>query len=243
MIQVKTRYGWKSALPVIADGMTFLAMLILLPVFAQRLEEPSGWNALLLILFYLLFCVGVYMIRKLESQAESSRWQPPAFFLDHRVRAVLAFLFGLLMMTTVAYQIGYFESIQSMGASTLDEGDSSALFVYMPGALLGFSMLYILVLAFPVHSNITADSKQFPVLALMGLVLANGMLFFTTAQAKGMATALGLPDGVGVYVASFLVLLISFAPPRLLYQSKQPYPYGLISFLILLLIAGWQVVN
>lgn len=243
MTQVKIRYGWKAALLIIADGVTFLVMLILLPGFSVRLEEPSGWNALLLILFYLLFCIGVYLIRKLESHVGNSRWQPLAIFLNPKVRAVLAFLFGLLMMTTVAYQIGYFESIQSMGASTLDEGDSSALFVYMPGALLSFSMLYILVLAFPVQSNISTDSKQFPILAILGLVLVNGMLFFTTAQAKGMATALGFPDGFGVYVTSFLVLLLSFAPPRLLYQSKQPYPSGQISFLILLLIAAWQVVN
>lgn len=243
MTQVKTQTSWKAALPVIADGVTFLAMPFLLPGFAQRLEEPSGWNALLLILFYLLFCIGVYLIRKLESQEGNSRWQPPVIFLNPKVRAVLAFLFGLLMMSTVAYQIGYFESIQSLGAATLDEGDSSALFVYMPGALLGFSMLYILVLAFPVLSNISADSKQFPILALLGLVLANGMLLFTAAQARGMTTALGLADGIGVYVASFLVLLLSFAPPRLLYQNKQPYPYGLISFLILLLAAAWQVVN
>jgi hypothetical protein len=94
-----------------------------------------------------------------------------------------------------------------------------------------------------VQSNISTDSKQFPILAILGLVLVNGMLFFTTAQAKGMATALGFPDGFGVYVTSFLVLLLSFAPPRLLYQSKQPYPSGQISFLILLLIAAWQVVN
>jgi Ca2+/Na+ antiporter len=242
MTQVKTRYGWKSAVPIIADGVTFLAMLFFLPGFAQRLGEPSGWNALLLILVYLLFCVGVYLIRKLESHEENSRWQPPSIFLNPRVRAVLAFLFGLLMMTTVAYQIGYFESIQSIGTSTLDEGDSSALFVYMPGALLGFSMLYILVLAFPVQSNISADSKHFHILALLGLVLANGMLLFTTAQARGMSTVLGLADGVEFYMASLLVLLLSFAPPRLLYQNKQPYPYGLISFLILLLIAAWQVV-
>ncbi len=243
MTQVKTRYPRKVALPVIVDGLTFLAMLFLLPGFAQRLELPSGLNALLLVLFYVLFCVGVYLIRKLENQEGNRRWQPLSTFLNPKVRAVLAFLFGLLMMTTVAYQIGYFESIQSLGAATLDEGDSSALFVYMPGALLGFSMLYILVLAFPVQSNISVDSKQFPVLALLGLILTNGMLLFTTAQARGMTTTLGSPDGIGAYAVSLLVLLLSFAPPRILYQNKQPYPYGLISFLILLLAAAWQVVN
>ena len=229
------------ALPILADVAAFVAMLFLWPDFAQGLEEPSGWNALLLTLFYLLFCVGVYLIRKLEPQAAEKHWQPPAFFLNPRVRAFLAFIFGLLMMTTVAYQIGYFESIQSIGITTLDEGDSSALLVYMPGALLGFSMLYILVLAFPVQANIPAESWKYPILAICGLLLANSMLFFTTAQAKAMTVALSLPDSVVVYVVSFLVLLLSFAPPRLLYQNRQPYPYGLISLLILLFVAAWRV--
>ncbi len=230
------------ALPVLADVVTFVAMLFLLPDFAQGLEEPSGWNALLLTLFYLLFCVGVYLIRKLEPQAADERWPPPALFMNPKIRAFLAFIFGLLMMTTLAYQIGYFESILSIGITTLDEGDSSALLVYMPGALLGFSMLYILVLAFPVQANIPAESWKYPILAVIGLLFANSMLFFTTAQAKAMTTALSLPDNIGVYAASFLVLLLSFVPPRLLYQNKQPYLYGLISLLILLLIAAWQVV-
>ena len=243
MTEMKSRYSLIIALPVITDCLTFLALVYLLPGFTHLLEKPSGWNALLLVLFYILFCVGVYLIRKLDSQPGNGRWRPPAIFLNPKVRALLAFLFGLLMMTTVAYQIGYFESIQSIDTATLDEGDSSALLVYMPGALLGFSMLYILVLAFPVQSNIPVTSKKYPIFALLGLILANAMLLFTTTQAEAMTNALSLSDGIGVYVASFSILLLSFAPPRLLYQSKQPYPYGLISFLFLLLIAAWQVMQ
>lgn len=243
MTQMKTRNALMVALPLLADGATFLAVLIFLPDFTQSLVEPSGWNALLLVLFYLLFCVGVYLIRKLEPWTGISQWQPPSFLLLPRTRVILAFIFGLLMMSTVAYQIGYFESIQSVGSSTLDEGDSSALLVYMPGALLGFSMLYILVLAFPVEANVPAQSRRFPILALLGLVLANGMLFFTTAQARAIVTALSIADGVGLYVASFLILLLSFAPPRSLFQNKQPSPFGLVSFVVLLLFASWQIVS
>jgi len=243
MSKMTTRDALIVLLPLLSDGATFLAMINLLPDFAHTLEEPSGWNALLLILLYLLFCIGVYLIRKLEPWAGDEGWQSPAIFMNPKFRAALAFIFGLLMMTTMAYQIGYFESIQSIGSATLDEGDSSALLVYMPGALLGFSMLYILVLAFPVQSNVPAKSNQFTILALCGLILANGMLFFTTAQARAIVTALGLADGIAMYTMSFLVLALSFAPPRLLYQNKRPYPFGLFSFIILLLISTWYVVS
>ncbi len=225
------------ALPIVADGAAILAILILLPDLAQGLEVPSGKNSILLVLFYLLFCIGVYLIRKLTAQEGHGRWQPPAALMSPKVRAVLAFLFGLLMMTTLAYQIGYFESILSIATSTLDEGDSSALFVYMPGALLGFSMLYILILAFPVQETLSPANKRFPAIALAGLLLTNSMLIFTSAQARALTTALSLPDGLGIAATSFLVLMISFAPPRLLYQARQPSPYALVTFLLLLLTA------
>lgn len=243
MTKTKTEISLPAVLPVIVDGLAFLAILFVLPGFALRLEQPSGWNALSLVLFYLMFCVGVYLIRKLEAREQISRWQPPSIFLDPKVRALLAFLFGLLMMTTLAYQIGYFESIQSLGSAALDEGDSSALIVYMPGALLGFSMLYILILAFPVQSNVSSDRRLFPILAFLGLVLANNMLFFGTAQARAITTALGIKDGPALFVASFLLVLLSFAPPRLIYQNKRPQPYGLVSFFLLLLFAAWQIIN
>ena len=231
----------RPVLPLLIDSASIIAIVIFLPDFALRLEQPSGWNALLLVLSYLIFCIGVYLIRKLASWDRRDGWQPPAVILDPKARAAMAVFFGLLMMTTVAYQIGYFESVQSVGASTLNEGDSSALLVYMPGALLGFSMLYILVLAFPVKANVSPGDNRFPVFAFFGLVFINVMLFFTTAQARAILETAKLGQGFGVYVISFLVLTLSFAPPRLLYQSKQPFVYGLLSFVILLLLAAWQV--
>jgi len=240
---VVTRNPLMTALPVIADGAAFLALLLWLPSLSMKLVQPSGWNALLLVVLYILFCTGVYLIRKLEPQPGIGRYAPPAILLNSKVRAVLAFLFGLLMMSTVAYQLGYFATIQSLSAATLNEGNSSALFVYMPGALLGFSMLYILVLAFPVQANQTPGSNRYAIVALIGLILANGMLLFTASQARAIGIALGLAPGAGAALLSFLVLLISFAPPRLLYQYRQPTLSGLLSFAILLLAATWQIIN
>lgn len=240
---VITRSPLMASLPVIADGGAFLAMLLWLPALSLKLMLPSGWNALLLVVLYVLFCAGVYLLRKLEAQPGIGRWSPPAIFLNTKIRAILAFLFGLLMMTTMAYQLGYFVTIQSIRAATLDEGSSSALFVYMPGALLGFSMLYILILAFPVQPAVVPGTNRYAGVALLGLILTNGMLFFTTAQAGALLKALELSQGAITFLISLLVLLLSFAPPRLLYQNKQPYLSGLISFALLLLLAALHVAS
>lgn len=243
MIRIKKRRFLAITVPVIVDLSTLLALVSWMPIFAQNLEDPSAWNALLLVLIYILFSIGVYLIRKLEPLSVSDGWHPPAILMNSKTRAVLAFCFGLLMMTVVAYQIGYFESILSVGSATLDEGNSSALLVYMPGALLGFSMLYILVLAFPVQANVPLQSRRYWFLALVGLLLANCMLFFASAQARAIVIALNLSDDIQIIAVAFLMLLLFFAPPRLLFQSKQPYSLSLISFLPLLMIAAYSIAN
>jgi hypothetical protein len=237
-----SRFTIRHALPLLVDGATALALVILLPDFALRLEQPSGWNALLLVLAYLFFSLGVYLIRKLAPWSGNEGWQPPAWIMNPKMRVALAVFFSLLMMTTVAYQIGYFESVLSVDASMLNEGDSSALLVYMPGALLGFSMLYILVLAFPVTATVRHEDIGFTILAFLGLLFISSLLLFTTAQAKAIIVTFNLEQSFVLYALSFLTLSLSFFPPRLLYQNKQPFSYGLLSFLILLLLSAWQVV-
>jgi len=230
-------------LPVIADGLSFLAALAWLPVLSLSLNEPSGWNALLLVLFYILFCSGVYLIRKLEPDREIRGWSPPKILLEPKVRGVLAFLFGLLMMTTVAYQLGYFASIQSIRTAGLDEGGSSALFVYMPGALLGFSMFYILVLAFPVQENVAPRGWRSAILIMLGLIFINSMLLFSSAQARAVVGEMGLAGSIWTWLGALAVLIISFAPPRILFQSKFPDKSGALSFALLLLTASWWIAS
>lgn len=241
MIRVRNHSILLEVLPVLIDGITLLGLFVYFPKLANRLASPSGLNALLLVGFYLLFCLGVYLIRKLQPATAGKGWQPPPAWTSRKVRTVLAFIFGLLMVTTLAYQIGYFASIQSVGSATLDEGNSAALLVYMPGALLGFSMLYILILAFPVQANVADDGRSFWVLAFLGLALTNAMLIFTSAQALALKQTLMPFATPAVFAISFLVLLLSFGPPRLLLQSKYPSRFALFSFTVLLLFAAWEI--
>lgn len=228
-------------LPLLVDAVTLLLLALYLPLMAVPLKDPAGLNALFLVLFYLLFCVGVYFIRKLRPLPAGNRWQPPAILTDPKTLAFLAFLFGLLMMTTSAYQIGYFQTVQSIASATLDEGDSSALLVYMPGALLGFSMLYILVLAFPIKASNAPRSRSFWMLIFLGLLFTNGMLLISSAQAGAFKDLLAEPQAISVFVLAFFALLISFGPPRLLLQTKCPSTVAPFTFLLLLLFSAWRI--
>jgi hypothetical protein len=208
---------------------------------SSLLSEPSGWNALILVLFYIMFCIGVYLIRKLQADTTIHGWSPPKFLLNQRLRGALAFLFGLLMMTTLAYQLGYFASIQDVRSAGLDEGSSSSLLVTMPGALLGFSMLYILVLAFAVQESVQPGERKARIISLTGPLLVNAMLFFTAAQAIVLVDVLAIEGGLWLWTVTLIVLVLSFSPPRILLQDKYPNKFPALSFTALLLVVSWLI--
>ena len=226
--------------PVFAD---FLAMLVLFSrLGGKSLQTPSGMNSLVLGILYSFLCVGVYMIRKLESSTIPSRWQPPEWLLNIKVRRVLALLFGLMLMTMLAFQLGYFATALDLRTLTMDEGNSSAFFVFAPGAWLGFSMLYILVSAFPVNANIETSNGKYVFVAVLGLLLVQGMLLFTVIQIQTLLWLVGANMRFLLVFLSVIILLIAFVPPRVLYQKRVPYLPGWVSLFLLLLVSFWVVI-
>lgn len=235
--ETKQETNWlTAALPVIVDGLTAVALLIWLPGLAQRLIEPSGWNALLLVVLYVLFCIGVYLSRKLLPQP--GRWPPPDWLMNPKVRGLLGLVFALLMTTTFAYQLGYFRAIFDLRAGLLEEGSTAAFLVYAPGAWLGFSLLVILVLAFPVNASIAPENGRYALVALLSLVLTNGLLLFTAGQTRAMMEGLGLTPGLGAALLVLLALVLSFFPARMHYQSRQPHLLGWLSYTVLLVLVA-----
>ncbi len=221
--------------PVLAD---LLAIAVLLSKFGDKsLQTPSGMHSLYLGSLYSLLCIGVYLIRKLKTPTISSRWQPPAWLLNTKVRGVLALLFGLMLVTMLAFQLGYFVSALDLHTTAMDEGDSSAFFVFAPGAWLGFSMLYILVSAFPVNSNIEPGNGKYVIIALLGLLFVQGLLIFTVFQIHALFM-LAAGDMRFLWgILSLIGLLIAFVPPRVLYQRRVPFLPGWLSLLVLLLVS------
>jgi hypothetical protein len=229
------------ALPVLADITALVVVALWLPILSLRLALPAGWNAFLLVALYLLFNTAVYLIRKLQPRPDNRRWAPPSWLLDRRLRAVLALLFGLLVMSAVAYQLGFFASVQEQGGATLAEGTSAAFFVFGPGAWLAFSMLYILVLAFPVQESFAPLSNRYALIAALGLILGHGLFLFAAAQARAWRVTLGFFDGPGGLSLVFFGLLLAFLPPRLLYLDRQPAWPGWVTFALLLVVTTAMV--
>lgn len=225
-----------NALPLLADGAALLLLFWLIAPLSARLAAPSGLNSLLLVGVYLFFLLGVFLLRKLEPTIEIGL----SVQLGAKTRGVLALLFGLVMMTAVSYQLGYFDVFLLAGPAELNEGASSSLFVYGPSAWLFLSMFYIFVLAFPITPRISPQSPAYPLAALLGLASIHGLLFMAVGQLRALATLLSF-TGALWFLAIVLLLALLFVPPRLLYAQKQPGGFSLLPFFALLLAAGWVV--
>lgn len=229
-------------LPVLVDGAAVVVLLLWGGSLSQQLMTPSGWNALVLVFLYVLFCIGVYLSRKLLPLEDAGRWQPPHWLMDPRLRGALGVVFALFMTTTFAYQLGYFEAIYQIRAGLMEEGSTAAFFVFAPGAWFGFSMFVILVLAFPVNSNIAGEDGRYSWFCLISLVLTDALLVFSTAQTRAMMHGLGFSSSAGLLLMVLAALLLSFIVPRAIYQSRQPFLSGWITFVLLLLTAGYGAV-
>ncbi|MFN2123681.1 MAG: hypothetical protein ACK2U0_08740 [Candidatus Promineifilaceae bacterium] len=240
MESIKTKQSiniFMAILPLIADILAAVALFLWLPGLAARLAEPSGLNALLLVLLYILFCLGIYFSRKLLPQPEIGRWASPDWFMEPKMRGILGVIFAFFMATTFAYQLGYFEAIFQTSAGLMGEGASSAFFVYAPGSWLGFSLLVILVMAFPVDSNVSPGTHRYEILAFLSLAFTNSLLVFCAAQTRALIQVLHLVSGPALWLIVLFAFFVSLLPARAIYQSRQPYLPGWVSFTLLLFFA------
>ncbi len=216
---------------LLADTAGLVAMFVLFPLLAARLGEPSGINALLLSVGFIGFCIGVFWLRRLRPMdGGEGEWA------QRNWRVALAVAFAAIMSLVIAWQLGFFRSGLQVDTRELGEGGSASYFVFGPGAWLGFSALYVLVLGFTVQPSITPDNPRWTTVAVLGLLAANLMLLLLSAQLRAIAgeAAWWLP-------LIFAGLLLLFLPPRLVYIARGPgfpSPAGYVTLGLFLMLVG-----
>lgn len=229
-------------IPVIADVLVALLILWQLPTAVSRFNQVSGANAAILTGTFILMCVGVYIIRKLEPREAGGKLTIPTLFLDKRLHIVSAVAFALLFVTMLAAQFGYFDAIFSADTLTLGEGEASALFVFAPGAWLALAFIYVIVLVLKVTPRIEVESGRYFWLVTLALFFINLMLFIMTAQLAAWGQVLNLTSDFFVGLINLGLLALLFGPPRWIYLSKQPDIGGDLTSLALLALCAWMII-
>ena len=235
VMMTKAVQNGQFAIPLLADGLALILSLPLLPSLANRFTTPSGLNALLIFAGYVLFCSGVFLLRKLADKPDRSD-RPVRF--TRQLFIILAIFFGIGMMLFLSQQLGYLDLIFTDPYS-LGEGQAAAFFVFAPGAWLGVSLFYIPVLAFTVTPTVAPDSGRYTFQSLFGLLAMNGMLLLAASQLKALASS----SGVGWFVSSLVLLTIWFGPPRWLYEEKQSNSLSFLTFALLITWCSWQIIT
>lgn len=218
-----------EALAPVVDGTAVLLGFFFLADWSAWFAERQVTNVVALTLVYFVFCVAVYLIRKLEPQltAAEAKLNIPEWLMRRSSMTVFAVVFGLTLAVLLLNQLGYWESIFIVDDRRLGAGESSAFFVYAPGAFIAAALFYILVLSAPTRETILVHSRRYVPLALVGLAGVNGMLLLLTAVLQSL-----------LFPWYFLLptLLLLFGPPRVWYLVKRPSLLPVISFLLMLLL-------
>jgi hypothetical protein len=200
--------------PLLADGIALVAAILLFSPLIRQLEMPSGSNALLICIAYVLFLSGVYLVRKLYPL---DGMMVPDSVISSRVRGLFASLFGLVIAAVIAHQLGYFASLQVTGIGDLNEGAVAAFYAFAPGAWLGFALIYVLVLAFPVRPTLHFPAPKYAAAALFGLITHQLMLLVMAAE---LTTVLSPFSSFSWAILFAGLLLALFLPPRILYTAR-----------------------
>ncbi len=218
-----------GALAPVVDGTAVLLGFFFLADMSAGFAERRATNVAALTLVYFVFCVAVYLIRKLEPQlaAAEAKVHVPAWLTTRLTMTILAVIFGLTLAVLLLQLLGYWESVLLVDDRRLGAGESSAFFVYAPGAFLAASLFYILVLSAPTRETILVGSRRYVPLALLGLAGVNGMMLLLTAVFQSLL----LP-----WYLLLPALLLLFGPPRVWYLCKRPSLLPLISFLLMLFL-------
>ena len=235
---MKRNQRFLMLLPLLADAAGVAGAILLLPTLTTQFAKPSTINVLIISGAFVLYCTAVYLIRKLEPAADAQRVSRlPRWLTQPLTMRLLAIVFALALAVLFLQQFGYWDSIFVVDDRILGAGESSSFFVYGPGAWIGASLFYLLVLSASVRVTIEETSRNYAGLALLGLLGVNGMLVLGTAVLQ----ATNLFNGWLGIVGAFVLLGLLFAPPRVWYLVKRPSFLATLSYLALLLFCAWQI--
>lgn len=236
---MKQKQRFLTILPLLADVTGVAALILLLPTLSGLFAEPSTINVLIIGGAFVVYCTAVYLIRKLEPAADADRVSRlPAWLTQTRTMRLLAIFFALMLAVLLLQQLGYWDSIFVADDRILGAGESSAFFVYGPGAWIAAALFYVLVLSASVRVTIEETSRNYTGLMLLALLGVNGMLLLGTVVLHSTTLFTGWLGAIG----AFVLLVLLFAPPRIWFLVKRPSLWATVSYLGLLLFCAWQVV-
>lgn len=238
------RIAQRLAAPVL-DGLLVAGSIWLLPLLKLQFAAPSFAGAWLVLAAYFGMCAGMWLLKLVETVP---RPQPAKAASDDGVGCIgfLSFAYSVFVLTMLLIVLGVGET--SPTARAVDQWASTH------SALVGlFSVLALAALClFPaaaiskVRPLIAAGSGRALAARIVGVLGANTMILVTAAwwQAYlGGSEPSGLFTGGRILLAAcfYALLLMFYAPPRLVLLAIEEDKLSLITFLAVLAWIVWPL--
>lgn len=220
-----------TAVPIFVDLLSILIAVAIWQNLMSQFKVNNGLNAGIIGLFFMLFCVAVFWLKKLEVE-QPTRSIPLQWLSDNKLRA-LGSLFGIALAAGLAHQLGYFDLIMEVNDRELGAGESSAFFVYAPGAWLGAGLIYTLVISSTSAPRYRIGQSEYWSRTGLGMFGVNLMLIIGTAELTAVCQSTPIFMATGIVT---VLLILLFLPPRLIYLKKQDSLASLASFTLFLFV-------
>lgn len=210
-------------IPVLAD-LTGVALYFLLgPWLTKQFGQGTIVNSLLIGLVFVLFCVAVYGLRKLEPDL-------PLSATGRNIWGGLAVIFSLFISIVTAYTVGFLDSTINLNRQILDEPSATLYLLITPASWFGLALIYVLVLSSPMSATLRPDTPRYPLVTYFSLLGINLMAVLTTAFWQALWNRFA-PAGA-FFIPLLLLALLLYGPPRLILWQKQGHWLSLLSFFL-----------
>ncbi len=219
-------------LPLLADLLGAAMYLLLAHPLAGRLAQFGIGNSLLLGLVFILFVLGVYALKKLQT-IPGPPFAPAGWLDNRRVSAALGVLFALCFALVLGYVTGFLDSVAHLNRAVLDEPASTIYLLLSPATWFGLALVYMLLLITPVEMTLAPGARNYQVVTLLGLLAVNLMAVALSGFRLAVVGRFGAGGGL-VTLAALLLYLLLLLPPRLIHAGRVGRPLSLVTFLLFL---------
>lgn len=216
--------------PILADLTGLALVFLLLPVLTVRFAQLSVINSVIMGSFFVQFCLSVYGIKKLGDDAKGKHLLPP-LLLERRALGALGVLFALFLSLATAYVVGFLDSVVAINQGLLDEPSITIYLLLTPASWFGLALIYVLVLSSDVEATVARDEYRYLFVSFLSLSGVNLMLVVATAVWQAVWSRFALVEGATLFlILNFVLNLLLFGPPRLLYLTKNPRWVAILTF-------------
>ena len=221
----------KNIPSLLADLAGLGLAYLLIPLLSRQFQDLSFGNSVLMGVFFLLFCLSVFAIKKLRPLS-GREIALPAFLFEKNILGALGVLFALSISAATAYVVGFLDSVVAINRGLLDEPSVTIYLLLTPASWFGLALIYMLLLTSDTEATVEPTTARYWLVSLMGLTGVNLMGVVFTAVWQALWARLSGIQGAGYFLFLNLVLyLFLLGPPRLFYLVRNHRLVSVITFL------------